>query len=484
MDLYFTDVFKVHEDDLENHGAFNVSLVVDLPLFIDPFLLFNSKEAKYQALHSHIIDYLKYLRDLAVAGKLDDAALKHLFCFSEVHQNWFGFSQTNNRGHGLGIDFARALADNLNRLFNSFGKEQITKGSHLEKLCLIREGVGRDMISDFTTNLILRFLCEYTEVFTKKHIDPNLCGVFAVQRVDFNKATGSWSPAKFTLPKYEGTFVLLTPKEILTKDDTWINKEDFIRDYHDIPTAIGDDQLRGRIDAYFQSLLPKDADAKETAEAIRKTALQFPDLFDYYIKLKEQNGDQAQKTSMDKVAASFSLYVRQFGELVQLLKQQSQFYAKPITSKEAAIEKVAFLRDVIENKGGHRLFYHNGAPIRKEEDLQILYRLVWHQTQFDVSREVNDGRGPADFKISRGIDKTIVEMKLANNSGLRRQLEKQAEIYQKASDAQSALKVILFFTDSDLARVRQILRELKLDTCPDIFLIDGRADNKPSGSKA
>jgi hypothetical protein len=79
------------------------------------------------------------------------------------------------------------------------------------------------------------------------------------------------------------------------------------------------------------------------------------------------------------------------------------------------------LKDVIENKGGHRLFYIDDKPIEREADLQILYRLVWFGTPSDVSREVDDGRGPADFKVSRGAkDKTIVEMKLAKNSHLKR----------------------------------------------------------------
>ncbi len=163
----------------------------------------------------------------------------------------------------------------------------------------------------------------------------------------------------------------------------------------------------------------------------------------------------------------------------------SEFYREPVASKEAALEKVMFLKDVIENKGGHRIFYFHGQPIRKEEDLQILYRLVWHKTRFDVSREVNDGRGPADFKISEGAsNKTLVEMKLASNTGLLRNLEKQAEIYQKASDAPTALKVIIFFTSAEERRVWAILRRLKMEANPDIILIDARADNKPSGSKA
>lgn len=484
IDLYFSDIFGVAEKDLETYGAFNVSLVVDLPLFIDPFLLFNSRKPAYQALHGRIIDYLSYLRDQALSGQLTDDALRTLFCFSEVQQNWLGFSRTDNRGRGLGMTFARALADNLNNLFADFGNEKVTRGSHLEKLCLIREGVGRDMISDFTSNLIKGFLCEFTEGFTKKYIEPARSTIFSVDRVTFHPETGTWAPGNFILPKFRDDFVLLSPKELLTKDDTWINKEDFIREYHDIPTAIGDSQLRDRIDAYFRSVLPKRPTKKEQDEAVRKTALRFPELIDYFIRHKEDTGTEAEKRSIAKVEASVTLYISQYGKLVEML-QDTDFYREPVSSKAAAMEKVRFLKDVIENKGGHRIFYHKGEPIKKEEDLQILYRLVWHRTKFDVSREVNDGRGPVDFKVSAGADnKTLVEMKLASNTGLRRNLEKQVEIYQKASDAPSALKVIIYFTAAELRRVAQILRQLKLDENSDIVLIDARADNKPSGSKA
>jgi len=140
---------------------------------------------------------------------------------------------------------------------------------------------------------------------------------------------------------------------------------------------------------------------------------------------------------------------------------------------------------VIENKGGHRIFYIKGHPIEREEDVHILYRLTWFATTADVSREVNDGRGPADFKISRGsTDKSLVEFKLAKNSQLRRNLEKQSPIYEKASDARTSIKAVVYFSKQEKERVEKILRELKLDADPDVILIDARKDNKPSGSKA
>jgi hypothetical protein len=98
---------------------------------------------------------------------------------------------------------------------------------------------------------------------------------------------------------------------------------------------------------------------------------------------------------------------------------------------------------------------------------------------------VNDGRGPADFKIPRrSKDKTLVEFKLAKNTKRKRNLEKQLEIYKKASDATVGFKVIIFFTEQEYIRVEGILDELKMVNDPYIYLVDARMDNKPSGSKA
>jgi len=128
---------------------------------------------------------------------------------------------------------------------------------------------------------------------------------------------------------------------------------------------------------------------------------------------------------------------------------------------------------------------HDGKAIERESDLQIVYRFVWYGSPSDVGTEANDGRGPVDFKISRGAhDKTLVEMKLAKNTQLERNLERQLPIYLKASDAQHGIKAIIFFTEAEERRVHSILKKLGLEDHKDVVLIDARNDNKPSGSKA
>lgn len=182
---------------------------------------------------------------------------------------------------------------------------------------------------------------------------------------------------------------------------------------------------------------------------------------------------------------SHQLYVRQFGQLVSLIRRRTAFYAVPSNTREETRQKLEFFKAVIENEGGHRLFYVHGEPVRSEKDVQILFRLVWHGSPSDVSREVDDGRGPADYKVSRGAtDKTIVEFKLASNPRLRRNLRKQVETYKKASDAAAGFKVVIFFTEAEWLRVMATLEELGLLSSRDIILVDARQDNKPSGSRA
>ena len=113
----------------------------------------------------------------------------------------------------------------------------------------------------------------------------------------------------------------------------------------------------------------------------------------------------------------------------------------------------------------------------------MIYRLVWYGTPLDVNREVNNGRGPVDYKISNGTkNATLVEFKLASNSKLRNNLAKQVEVYKKASDTDRAIKVILYFNEKEEKKLIDILNELKIWGCSDIILIDARRDNKKSAS--
>src|ERR1700733_4151467 len=319
MKLYFSDFFNVPRAKLKQYGAFDISLLADLPLFIDPFLLFNSNKPEYKALHGEMIEYLLFLKEKSEDQALDKHLRVAFYTCQEVRQNWLGFSISGNKGSGLGEKFANALHKNLFQLFNDFGNEKVTKGSHLEKLCLVEPGVGRDTISDFTTNLIKEYLLNFTQTFTKEHVDAGLSKPFLVEKVHFNYGTETWEAREFLLPSFQNDFVILTPRNMLTRDDTWISRNDLINDFDMVRTAIPDGQLRALVNNYFRKILPKKANASQKRQAAHSTIQNFPDLINTYIRYKEDDGDQAATASSGKVRSSEQLYVEQFGKLADLI---------------------------------------------------------------------------------------------------------------------------------------------------------------------
>jgi len=87
-----------------------------------------------------------------------------------------------------------------------------------------------------------------------------------------------------------------------------------------------------------------------------------------------------------------------------------------------------------EYKALHEEIIRYVKPLEREADLQIMFRLTWHGSPLDVNREVNNGRGPVDFKISHGAaNATLVEFKLASNRKLEQNLKHQVATYEAAT---------------------------------------------------
>ncbi len=495
LKVYFSDVFNVNPDDIEQHGAFNISLINDLPLFIDPFLLFNSTHPEYQNLHKEILRYVGFLRDRAMANNVNDGLLRSWYCFPEIKQTWLGYSHFGNGGRGPGIEFAKALSVNLRGVFSNFDKQTVSRSAHLEKLCLIKENICRDNISDFVTNLIKGYLLEYTQTFAKKFIDSRYLKNCSVAHVDFNYKTSTWTSRSYQLPFLNNDYVLITPKDLLTKDDTWINKPDIVKQFHDIVSSVPNNQLRSQLDFYFSSSLPKPEYTKKGKEkkprqsdiagAVSAVIRKYPEFLDYYIKFKEDNGENAVSISAERVEEIYNLFVKKLSLFIKYLFETTDFYKNTGNTLDESYKRVMFLKHVVEDQDGYKIFYPNGEPINRESYLHIMYKLTWFATVSDVSPETNAGRGPVDFKISRSAhDKTLVEFKLASSTKLAQNLQKQVEIYKKAHDTDKAIKVILFFSAEEEARARKIIADLGLSNEKYIVLIDARSDNKISASRA
>ncbi len=93
---------------IEEYGAVNISLINDLPLFIDPFYYLIVK-IQILKIHKEMINYLLFYNSSQMACEIDFRNEKCLVFFSEIKQTWLGFSLSGNSGCGMGNDFANNL---------------------------------------------------------------------------------------------------------------------------------------------------------------------------------------------------------------------------------------------------------------------------------------------------------------------------------------------------------------------------------------
>jgi hypothetical protein len=75
---------------------------------------------------------------------------------------------------------------------------------------------------------------------------------------------------------------------------------------------------------------------KERDEAAASTIRHFPQLLDYYIKLKESTGDEARDISSEKVTETEQVFEKQVRELQAQLAQHTAFYGTGSSSYEIA----------------------------------------------------------------------------------------------------------------------------------------------------
>ena len=107
------------------------------------------------------------------------------------------------------------------------------------------------------------FLCDYTQEFALEHLSESKCDTFSVSRARFNYDTRTWATERYYLPRVRDDFILLTPSDILTRDETWINHSDMVSKFSRLPLAVSDTELRAQINQYFARVLGRNPTADE-----------------------------------------------------------------------------------------------------------------------------------------------------------------------------------------------------------------------------
>lgn len=196
-------------------------LAIDVPLAIDPFLLYKSRDEQLQRLHDHLLAIFN--RGIRLYREGERFELDRLIDFPEVNEIGFGYTDQRIQGSGLGWYLNRLLADTL-----AASKPLQERGlRHVEEMQLISLGVGPDRVSDIAANVLKAFLVEYTQQQAELWDIPITRDVPLEHYFDFE--SWNWTDGYFDLPvnPLSGRAILLVPRRIV-RQLPWINYKDYI----------------------------------------------------------------------------------------------------------------------------------------------------------------------------------------------------------------------------------------------------------------
>ncbi len=405
--MYFSEKFNIDREIIKKYGAYDISLLCDNPLFVDPFLLFNSSKEDYKKINENITQYLIFLLNKS-DNVLTKEELKKYYFFTEVKENWLGYSLEGNVGRGNGEQFAYNLNKNLKKFYQLFKNKKIN--IHLNSVCLIEKGIGNDKISDFAVNFIKDYLISYTQKFAKLHIDESKLYWFRIEKARFDNDTKEFKNIRARLPyiikkDQKVEYVLLTPIDILRADKMWVDRKELVNSYDEIYKFLSvnkNELTRNLLNEHFTRILREHYDdikkkhyiteEKAKSMAIESLIQETPDIIDAYIKIKEKDKNQASELSIKEIELAeefFHFGVMKIAKEFNNLEEEFKYL-----NKEKIIKKFI---EVIKKRKLERYFYIDGKPISKDNDLQRFVKLFIDRVNFLKTKNLN-------FKLCKAVN--------------------------------------------------------------------------------
>ncbi len=204
----------------------------DIPLYMDPFLLWKSPSLQDQSLHTTIVNEFNRIGREFAHGD-ENAAINLLVGISESDEVGLGNSKTRS-----GLRMGKKLASDILSIYQDI--ESVSKYGivHLEALQLITRGFSRDRISDISCKIIESFLIDYTIQHCEELNIP-------LEKVELNSLYDtrnlSLKSEKVYLPINPVTKVpiQLIPKRWL-RFIPWINTDDYFKSFfkHEVDNDI------------------------------------------------------------------------------------------------------------------------------------------------------------------------------------------------------------------------------------------------------
>lgn len=236
----------------------------DIPLYVDPFMLWRSPSHQDQALHTSLLNAFNYLGVLSARGQ-EEQAVANLIVASECDEVGLGTSATR-KGKRIGDATAREIVALFKRI-PQYGQAGFR---HFEEIQFFIDGISKDRISDISCSFLKSFLIDFTIQQCERLGIPTTNS--EIQNVyDYRKNAFEKLQVKLPVNPKDGRPLIFVPKRWL-RFVPWLNYDD-----------------------YFQKYCPQDEISHAPEELTRVEVLNYNrehyGVIDTYIKAKERSFD-------------------------------------------------------------------------------------------------------------------------------------------------------------------------------------------------
>lgn len=461
MAISFADEYGIDKSKLEELRVFNLILDVDTRIYVDPAKLRNSDVEEFKDSTKTVEEYFRKIVILLKASRVEGDAFwqsaKKLFNFKEQSGTCLGYSESGTHGNGIG----RGLGESTLRLM----KDLIEKGRDepilFEIINVFQEGIGCDRVSDLIIHILRKEILSFTD---------RVCRHLGIDDVNIEDGDQSY---RSCLNRYNELPLLLVPADVVTPLPE-INSPD------DISSLLTKNQMvRNEIQNYIP--LNGNLGKSDVLRAVSESDTIYQELVAELKRIRSKSYDFTSDPSGEHIWYENSKQVVKNNPL--LLDKRADVWA--VINAE-----VEYIKRIVEENGVNQLLYREDGEPHKEAYAQKLFSAIMRKqcenNDIDLSPETNNGRGPVDFKLSRGTEKVLVEVKLTTNKQLIHGLETQLPIYMTQECSQRGIFLVFDVAKTDHARKKlmSIYSKLPKETKDRIRLVIVDATLKLSASKA
>jgi len=413
MAILFSTEFGINKSAINRAGLFDAVLDADSHFFINIKRLQATKVPEfadsYEKINAYFHNIGLLLSNAQIGDKLYRTAVMK-FDFPEVNGINLGFSKSN-RGAGFGRVLRGQIIKDAYEIIQSGTAEP--ELFHL--IGLFEENVGPDRLSDLVARLVYDDIIRYSQRIYNK------LGITSAKYRGYQFDGG--------IPKnpYKNAPILLLPTTIL-------HELPIARDWDDIDRVCREnDAIRAEINALVSAEWSKMASAQKK-RYLKEWVFKNPDRLGRVI-----NAYKA------KTVGEYNPY-SDIDYLISFLVNDLDMPEQSDSSLEASMKILDAYKQWVEYHRGSNVLaeaYTKNAEKTVQRTIHSTALMYCRDKNWHIGPESDGGRGPADFVLSRGNDKTVIEVKLTSNRDCVHGLEVQIEEYAKAEQTDNKIFVVV-----------------------------------------